>query len=169
MHVAKINHAYDLARRGPRITDQHVVVVGIAVNHAVAQARQDGHDLRFIERQKLLDKRAPLRVRDMFDKVPDPSGARRIPFHFAMGGGVRKRSQRRVHLELGAGRRCAADGGHGGLRLARRGRPAGAPQVQFEANWNREGAARSGSRSGLSYAGSIEINPAWTLDPLIKE
>ena len=98
MHVAKINHAYDLARRGPRITDQHVVVVGIAINHAASQARQQGKDFRFIERQKLLDKCAPLRVRDMFDKVPDPSGARRIPFQFAMGSGVRKRLQRRIHL-----------------------------------------------------------------------
>src|SRR5256885_5289270 len=98
MHVAKINHAYDLARRGPRITDQHVVVVGIAINHAASQARQQGKDFSFIERQKLLDKRAPLHVRDMFDKVPDPSGARRIPFQFAMGSGVRKRLQRRIHL-----------------------------------------------------------------------
>ena len=98
MHIAKINHPYDLARLGPGIADQHVVVVGIAVNHAVAQARQDGHDFRFIERQKLLDKRAPLRVRDMFDKVPDPTGARRIPFQLAMRTGVCKRLQRRVHL-----------------------------------------------------------------------
>src|SRR5712692_10479866 len=52
MHVAKINHAHDLPRLRPRIIDQHVVVVRIAVNYAAAQLRQDRHDFRLIEREK---------------------------------------------------------------------------------------------------------------------
>ena len=98
VHIAKINQAHDLARLRPRIVDQHVVVVRIAVNYAAAQLRQDRHDFRLIEREKSLHQRAPLRIGDVLDIVFDPTRARRIPFQFAFRSRVRKRLQRRVHL-----------------------------------------------------------------------
>src|SRR5258708_37244949 len=98
VHVAKINLSQDMPRLGPRITSQHVVVDGIAVNHAASQAWQDMNDFRFIQRKKCFHQRAPLRSADILDIVLDPTGARRIPFQFAMRSGVRKRLQRRVHL-----------------------------------------------------------------------
>src|SRR5713101_9885757 len=98
VHIAKINQAHDLARLRPRIADQYVVIVSIAVNYRAAQTRQDRHDFRFIEREKFFHQRAPLRIANILDVILDPSRARRIPFQFALCSRVRKRLQRRVQL-----------------------------------------------------------------------
>ena len=98
MHVAKINHPGDLSRLRPRLADQHVVVVRIAVNHPAPQAQQIGNHFRFIQRQKLFHQRAPFRISNVPDILLDPTGTRRIPFQFAMRSGMRKRLQRRIHL-----------------------------------------------------------------------
>ena len=45
----------DLARRRARIAHEHVVVVGVAVDHAAAQAGQGGHDLGLEEGEEALD------------------------------------------------------------------------------------------------------------------
>ena len=98
MRVAKINQTCDFSWLWPGVTDQHVVVVRIAVNYAVAQTRQVGNHFGFVQREKLFHQRAPLRIGNVLDMVFDPSRARRIPLEFAMRRGMIERLQRRVHF-----------------------------------------------------------------------
>ena len=98
VHVAEIDHADDFSRLWPGRADQDVVIVGVAVDDAVAQRRQRGEHFRFIRTEKSLDEHAPLGTLDVLEIVANPAGLREIPFQFAMRSGMRKIGQRSVHL-----------------------------------------------------------------------
>ena len=74
VHVAKINHARDLARLRPRIAHQHVVIVGIPINHASPQARAR-EDFGFIKCKELFDQRPPRGPSNLVDVLLDPDRA----------------------------------------------------------------------------------------------
>ena len=58
MHVPKVDYGLSLAWLRPRRADEHVVIVGIAVDHAATQMRDCGHDFRFVELQEFFENSA---------------------------------------------------------------------------------------------------------------
>ncbi len=98
VHVAKINYARHFARLRPGVAHQHVVVIRVAVNHAVAQSRQSRHNFRFIKFKELFGQRPSFSALNQRNIFPDPTGARGIPFQLTMGGGMLEGFERLVHL-----------------------------------------------------------------------
>src|SRR5215467_8743620 len=98
MHVAEVDHTGDFARLRPKSAYQNVVVVGVAVNDAAAQAWQPRYHFGFVKCKKSLNQRAVLRAFDFWDVFFDPRSARGIPFEFALRGGMLERLQGRFHL-----------------------------------------------------------------------
>jgi len=98
MHVAEIDHARDSSRLRPGRADENVAIVGVAVNHAAPEPRQDRNNIALIERQEFLDHLPPRGVADVLQVATNPRGARKIPFQFALCGVVREIGKRGVNF-----------------------------------------------------------------------
>ena len=98
MHVAKVDHARHFAWQRPRLAHQHVVIVGIPVDHAAPQSRQNQSNFGFVKRQESFHQRPLLCIRNMLKNALYPRGPRRIPLQFPVRCRMRKRLQSGIHL-----------------------------------------------------------------------
>ncbi len=88
-HVAKINQPGDAARLLAPGRDQHVVVVGVAVDDALAQFRQTGNHLVLKMFQYVLDERKLIRLLNSVDALADGfTGKGHVPMQMAVHGGM---------------------------------------------------------------------------------
>src|SRR5580700_4185850 len=98
VHISEIDHADYFSRLRPGRTDQHVVIVGIAIDDAAAQRRKCRNHVRFIQPKKSLDERAPTGIVNVAEVRSNPTGAREVPFQLPMRGRMRKIRQSGIHL-----------------------------------------------------------------------
>ena len=98
MHVAEVDHTCHFARQRPRLAHQHIVIVGIPVDHAAPQPRQNRNNFRLVKRQESFHQRPLLCIRNMLKNALYPRGPRRIPLQFPVRCRMRKGLQRGIHL-----------------------------------------------------------------------
>ncbi len=98
VHVSKIDHTDNFSRLRPGRTHQDVVIVGVAVDDAVAQRRQCRKRLRFVQPKKPLDQGPPCGIPDVSQIISNPACAREVPFQFPLGGRMRKIREGSFHL-----------------------------------------------------------------------
>src|SRR5690348_4958887 len=98
VHVAEIDHADDFSRLRPGRADEHVVIVRVSINDAVAERRQSWDDLRFVKIQEFLNEGAKGWSGDVSEVAANPGGAGQIPLQFAMRGGVGKIGECIIHF-----------------------------------------------------------------------
>src|SRR5579864_5079025 len=98
VHISEIDHADYFSRLRPRWADQHIVIVGIAVNDAATQGWQGGNYFRLVKRKELFDERTLRRIPDVRQKLPNPTRSRKVPFQVPMRSRMREMRERDPHL-----------------------------------------------------------------------
>jgi hypothetical protein len=98
VHVAEVEEAgHDPGRRRGG-ADEHVVIVGVAVDDASPQARERGHDLGLVACQRPRHEGPACRVAHVVERAPDPAGAGEVPLEVAVGLGVLEAEERLIQL-----------------------------------------------------------------------
>ncbi len=101
--------AWQTARLDPR---EDVVLVGVGVDDAPAQAGQGGRGLGVVAGQDLFDEGASARVGDQIEMFADPAGAREVPLELPAGRRVGEARQGEVEAGQGRTELFEKAGGH---------------------------------------------------------
>ncbi len=98
MHVAEVEQAGHGAGKCPRVAQEHVVVVGVAVDHLAAQPRQRRCHLLPEARESACGEAAPRGIGDPLERRDEGECPRQVPGKLAARGRVREVGECPVQL-----------------------------------------------------------------------